>query len=63
MTAAMLTPGTRVRHAYDGARGTVARFHPEVDMFMVSFVDGSEDMVMRGDVQPVGRPAKKRGRP
>ena len=57
-----LTPGTRVRHAYDGAAGTVERRDPASGLWWVTFADGS-DLVLPDDVRRIGRPVKKARRP
>jgi hypothetical protein len=60
--SAVLAPGARVRHQYDGARGVVESFDSEVRMYVVAFPDGP-DLVLPDDVRRIGRSAKKARRP
>ena len=49
----MLTVGQRVRHAYDGAKGTVVTVGRRAGMVRVHFDDGMDDWAVPGDVVPM----------
>ena len=59
MRRAAFPPGTRVRHVYDGATGTVVRHDPRTGMLELRFQDGTTDHATPADVVRIGIVTRK----